>query len=105
MSLKISMFHSVPGVPRAKMERLVGVQPTIPSLSGVPPLLFAAAITSKLIPVNHLHKPLPEFFANGYAFIGDINMVIFYFTKLLIIYNIRIMHPYKRQLQLLFNIL
>ena len=98
------MFHSVPGVPRAKMERLVGVQPTIPSLSGVPPLLFAAAITSKLIPVNHLHKPLPELFTNRYAFIGNIDVVVFYFIELPVIYNIRIMHPYKWQLQLLFNI-
>ena len=39
----------------------------------------------KFIPVNNFHKPLPELFANGYAFVSNKNMVIFYFTKLFIV--------------------
>jgi hypothetical protein len=40
---------------------------------------------SKLIPINHFHKPLPKLVTNGYSLVGDINMVVFYFAKLLII--------------------
>jgi hypothetical protein len=76
-TLIISTFHSVPGVPHAKMERFAGVQPV---LARVCPPLFAGVVFSKLIPVNHLHKPLPELFTYRYAFIGDINVVILNFA-------------------------
>jgi hypothetical protein len=53
---------------------------------------------SKLIFINNFHKAFSELFTNGYAFIGDIDMVVFYFTQLFIVDDIRVVHPDKRRL-------
>jgi len=68
-------------------------------------LVKEKTIRSKLIFIYNLHKPLPEFFTYWYAFITNVNMVVFDFTKLLIIDNIRIVYPDERRFKLLFHVL
>jgi len=38
--------------------------------------------------LDHRHKPVFKFFADGDLFIGNINMIILYFIKLFGVYNV-----------------
>jgi len=66
--------------------------------AGVSRLNQLRRIISKLIFINNFHKTYSELFTDGYAFISDIDMVVFYFTKLFIVDDIGVVHPDKRRL-------
>jgi hypothetical protein len=50
----------------------------------------------KSVFVNNFVKPVSELFADGYALVGDVNMIVFYLAELLVVDDVRIMNPYKR---------